>query len=41
MIEFSTHPDHYKHWRLTVDGRVATLALDVAEDGGIAPGYDL
>jgi benzoyl-CoA-dihydrodiol lyase len=41
MIEFSTHPDHYKHWRLTIDGRVATLALDVAEDGGIAPGYDL
>ena len=41
MIEFSTHPDHYKHWRLTIDGRVATLALDVAEDGGIEPGYDL
>ncbi len=41
MIEFSTHPDHYKHWQLSVDGRVATLALDVAEDGGIAPGYDL
>jgi benzoyl-CoA-dihydrodiol lyase len=41
MIDFSTDPDHYKHWRLTVDGRVATLALDVAEDGGIAPGYDL
>ncbi len=41
MIEFSTHPDHYKHWRLSVDGRVATLALDVAEDGGLEPGYDL
>jgi benzoyl-CoA-dihydrodiol lyase len=41
MIDFSTDPDHYKHWRLTIDGRVATLALDVAEDGGIAPGYDL
>jgi benzoyl-CoA-dihydrodiol lyase len=41
MIDFSTDPDHYKHWRLSVDGRVATLALDVAEDGGIAPGYDL
>ena len=41
MIEFSTHPDHYKHWRLSIDGRVATLALDVAEDGGLEPGYDL
>ncbi len=41
MIEFSTHPDHYKHWRLTIEDRVATLALDVAEDGGIEPGYDL
>lgn len=41
MIEFFTDPDHYKHWRLAVDGRVATLALDVAEDGGIEPGYDL
>ena len=41
MIEFSTDPDHYKHWRLTVAGRVATLALDVAEDGGLEPGYDL
>ena len=41
MIEFSTDPDHYKHWRLTIEDRVATLALDVAEDGGIAPGYDL
>ncbi|MFT5182055.1 MAG: benzoyl-CoA-dihydrodiol lyase, partial [Alphaproteobacteria bacterium] len=41
MIDFSTDPDHYKHWRLTIAGRVATLALDVQEDGGIVPGYDL
>jgi len=41
MIAFATHPDRYKHWRLSVDGRVATLALDVAEDGGLAPGYAL
>ena len=41
MIDFSTDPDHYKHWRLSIEGRIATLALDVAEDGGIAPGYDL
>ncbi|MHA1570257.1 MAG: 2,3-epoxybenzoyl-CoA dihydrolase [Alphaproteobacteria bacterium] len=41
MIEFSTHPDNYRHWRLSIDGRVATLALDVAEDGGLEPGYQL
>ena len=38
---FDTSPDRYKHWRLAVDGEVATLALDVAEDGGIVPGYEL
>ena len=31
----------YKHWTLSVDGEVATLTLDVAEDGGIVPGYEL
>ena len=41
MIAFDTHPDSYRHWRLDVDGRVATLALDVAEDGGLTPGYAL
>lgn len=33
-IDFATHPDRYRHWRLSVDGAVATLALDVQEDGG-------
>jgi benzoyl-CoA-dihydrodiol lyase len=41
MITFDTHPDRYKHWRLELDGAVATLVLDVAEDGGIKPGYKL
>ena len=41
MITFDTHPDRYKHWRLTCDGAVATLTLDVDEQGGIAPGYEL
>lgn len=40
-IEFRTHPDRYRHWRLDVDGQVATLSLDVDEQGGIAPGYEL
>jgi benzoyl-CoA-dihydrodiol lyase len=31
----------YRHWKLTIDGRFATLALDVNEDGGLRPGYKL
>jgi len=41
MITFDTHPDQYKHWKLQVEGAIATLVLDVAEDGGIRPGYKL
>ncbi len=41
MITFETHPDKYNHWKLSFDGAVATLALDIAEDKGIAPGYKL
>jgi benzoyl-CoA-dihydrodiol lyase len=41
MIDFQTQPDRYKHWRLAFDGPVATLSMDVAEDGGLVPGYDL
>jgi benzoyl-CoA-dihydrodiol lyase len=41
MISFETHPDRYLHWRLAVDGRVAVLTLDVREDGGLKPGYEL
>src|SRR5438270_7638922 len=41
MINFETHPDRYNHWKLSYDGAVATLALDVAEDKGLAPGYKL
>jgi benzoyl-CoA-dihydrodiol lyase len=40
-VSFDTSPDQYRHWRLSVDGEVATLTLDVAEDGGIVPGYEL
>jgi benzoyl-CoA-dihydrodiol lyase len=41
MIDFRTHPDRYKHWKLSVDGPVATLTMDVKEDGGLKPGYEL
>src|SRR5208282_5565579 len=41
MITFDTDPARYRHWGLSFDGRVATLALDVAEEGGLYPGYRL
>src|ERR1700752_5339180 len=41
MITFDTAPERYKHWRLSCEGTVAWLMLDVAEDGGLQPGYKL
>jgi benzoyl-CoA-dihydrodiol lyase len=41
IVDFRTEPSRYKHWRLEVDGRVATLRMDVSEDGGLQPGYEL
>ena len=41
MITFDTHPDRYKHWQLTFDGAIATLAMDVREDAGLSPDYKL
>ncbi|MEE2746018.1 MAG: 2,3-epoxybenzoyl-CoA dihydrolase [Pseudomonadota bacterium] len=41
MIEFNTHPNDYKHWKLELQGNVAILTMDVAENGGLFPGYDL
>ena len=40
-VDFRTEPSRYRHWKLAVDGRVATLAMDVREDGGLVPGYEL
>jgi benzoyl-CoA-dihydrodiol lyase len=40
-VEFRTAPSHYRHWRLNVDGPVATLTMDVAEDGSLVEGYEL
>ena len=41
MISFNTAPDRYRHWRLSCDDPIATLALDVDEEGGLAAGYRL
>ena len=40
-VDFRTDPSRYRHWKLTIEGRVATLGMDVREDGGLRPGYDL
>src|SRR6266699_4087302 len=41
MVDFRTEPAKYQHWKLSVNGPVATLAMDVKEDGGLRPGYEL
>jgi benzoyl-CoA-dihydrodiol lyase len=41
MIDFRTEPSSYRHWRLSFAGPVATLAMDVDENGGLVPGYEL
>ena len=40
-VDYRTDPSRYKHWRLSFDAPVATLTMDVAEDGGLRPGYKL
>src|SRR3984885_925368 len=40
-VEFRTRPANYRHWKLAVDGPVATLTMDVDEQAGLVPGYEL
>ena len=40
-VTFETHPDRYRHWKLATDGEIATLTMQVQEDGGMRPGYEL
>src|ERR1700726_849029 len=40
-VEFRPSPAKYRHWRLSTDGPVATLAMDVDEQGGLVPGDEL
>jgi benzoyl-CoA-dihydrodiol lyase len=40
-IDFRTEPSRYRHWKLGVDGDVATLIMDVDEKGGLLGGYEL
>jgi len=40
-IDFQTEPARYRHWKLAVQGDVATLTMDVDENGGLFEGYQL
>lgn len=40
-VDYRTDPSQYKHWKLAFNGPVATLGIDIAEDGGIRDGYKL
>lgn len=41
MINFETTPEQYHHWKLKIDGKIATLSMDVQEDRTLAEGYKL
>ena len=41
VVDYQTHPSRYSRWRLTFDGPVATLSMDINEDRGLVPGYKL
>ena len=40
-VDYRTEPSKYRHWSLSTDGAIATLTLNIDEDGGIRPGYKL
>ena len=40
-VDYQTEPSRYRHWKLSFDGPIATLAADFDENGGLRPGYKL
>jgi benzoyl-CoA-dihydrodiol lyase len=40
-VDYQTHPQRYRHYKVRYDGPVATLSLDIDENGGIREGYKL
>ena len=40
-VDYQTDPSRYKHWKLSFDGPVATLRVDIDENAGLRPGYKL
>ncbi len=41
LVRFDTDPSRYRHWQLDVSGEIATLTMNVSEEGGLVPGYSL
>ena len=41
LVDYQTHPERYHHYKVSYDGPVATLKIDIDEEGGIRPGYKL
>jgi len=40
-VTFDVPRGEYRHWRMEIDGRIATLSMNVDEEGGLRPGYKL
>lgn len=40
-VDYQTDPSHYRHWTMQCQDEIATLRLDIQEDAGIQPGYQL
>ena len=40
-VDYRTDPAQYRHWKLSAEGALARLTLDIAEDAGVCPGYKL
>ena len=41
LIDFQTDPSRYKHWKIEIDGPVASLIMDVDPAGGLSDAYEL
>jgi benzoyl-CoA-dihydrodiol lyase len=41
QVDYRTDPSRYKHWKLSFEGPIATLAADFDENAGLRPGYKL
>jgi benzoyl-CoA-dihydrodiol lyase len=41
QVTYDLDGQRYRHWELSIDGRIATIAMNVDPDGGLVPGYKL
>lgn len=40
-VDFQIDPAHYRHWKVSYDGDIAKVVMDVNPDAGLRPGYEL